>query len=414
MPTVAMPAFALTVFAAAAWYFMTPEDRARFVVVVQRGLRRLHALVLATCFVPDPLTETLRARTRWIVVVPAVAAINVVLFARTMVDAASVGSTEALLAWGANFAPRTGNGEWWRLVSATFLHTGLLSLLVNTGALLSAGRVLERLVGPVTFGTVYVVAGVMGALASLWISAVAVTAGASAAVFGVYGLLLACWMWGAFRRSTATVRLASVKTLAVPAAIFICYNVATHDLEWSAEVAGVVTGFMSGLLLARSAAEQKPRLPRVAAAAVSAAVIVFVLSEPVRGLIDPRPDIAAVLVMEQRTAARYDGAVARFKKGTVTSRDLAMLIDRTIIPQVKVANLRINELGRVPVEHQEVVADARDYLRLREEAWQLRVQALQKTSMPLLRDADKKEQRALRAFNEFTTSAQRISVTAPQ
>ena len=197
MPTVAMPAFALTVFAAAAWYFMTPEDRARFLVVVRRGLRRSHALVLATCFVPDPLTETLRARTRWIVVVPAVAAINVLLFARMMVDAASVGSPEALLSWGANFAPRTGNGEWWRLVSATFLHTGLLSLIVNTGALLSAGRVLERLVGPVTFGTVYVLAGVMGALASLWISAVAVTAGASAAVFGVYGLLLACWMWGA-------------------------------------------------------------------------------------------------------------------------------------------------------------------------------------------------------------------------
>ena len=100
MPTVAMPVFALTVFAAAAWYFMTPEDRARFVVVVRRGLRRLHALVLATCFVPDPLTETLRARTRWIVVVPAVAAINVVLFARTMVDAASVGSHRSTVGVG--------------------------------------------------------------------------------------------------------------------------------------------------------------------------------------------------------------------------------------------------------------------------------------------------------------------------
>ena len=409
-----MPVFALAVLAAAAWYFMSIEERARLVVVVRRALRRLQAIVIATCFIPDPLTETLRARTRRIIVVPAVAAINVALFVRMMVDAGSVSPAEALLSWGANFAPRTGNGEWWRLVSATFLHTGLLSLLVNTGALLSAGRVLERLVGPVTFGTVYVVAGVMGGLASLWISAVAVTAGASAAVFGVYGLLLACWMWGAFRRSTATVRLATIKTLAVPACLFMAYNVATHDLEWSAEVAGVVTGFMSGLLLARSAAEQKPRLPRVAAAVAAAAVIVFVLSEPVRGVVDPRADILAVLVMEQRTAARYDGAVARFKKGTVTPRDLAMLIDRTIIPQVKVANLQINALGRVPVEHQDVVADARDYLRLREEAWRSRVQALQKTSMPLLREADKKEQRALRAFDEFTRSAERISVTASQ
>jgi hypothetical protein len=118
--------------------------------------------------------------------------------------------------------------------------------------------------------------------------------------------------------------------------------------------------------------------------------------------------------MEQRTAARYDGAVARFRKGTVTPRDLAMLIERTIIPQVKVANLRINALGRVPAEHQDVVADARDYLRLREEAWRLRVQALQKVSMPLLREADQKEQRALRAFDEFTMSAQRISVVPQQ
>ena len=409
-----MTYFALAVLGGATWYFMTTEDRAKFVWLVRRLLVRLRALVIATCFIRDPLTDALRGRTRWIVVVPVIAALNVALYLRMMLATTELGHADAMIAWGANFVPRTGNGEWWRLVSATFLHPGVLSLFVNTGALISAGRVLERLVGSVTFGTVYVLAGVMGALASLWISAVDITASASAAVFGMYGLLLACWMWGAFRRSTATVRLASVKALAVPAVIFICYNLATNDLQSSAEIAGVVTGFISGLLLARRAAEQKPRLPRVAAAVVSAAVIVFVLSEPVRGVVDPRPDIAAALTMEQRTAARYDAAVGRFQKGTVTSRDLAVLIDRTIIPQVKVANLRINALGRVAGEHQEVVADARDYLRIREEAWRLRAQALQKASMPLLRDADRKEQLALRAFNDFSESARRISVYPAQ
>jgi membrane associated rhomboid family serine protease len=402
----------LAVFAGAAWYFMTTEDRGRFVVAVRGLLDRLRAAVVAACFIRDPLSEALRARTRWIIVVPAITAINITLFVCMMVDAAAVGHAEAMVAWGANFAPRTGNGEWWRLVSATFLHVGVLPLLINTGALISAGRVLERLVGPVTFATIYVVAGILGALASLWISAVAVTAGASAALFGMYGLLLACWMWGAFRRSTATVRLASVKALAVPAVIFICYNLATRDLEKSAEITGVVSGFIAGLLLTRSAAERKPRLPRVAAAAASAAVIVFVLSEPVRGVVDPRPDIAAVLTMEQRTAARYDGAVARFRKGTVTSRELAMLIERTIIPQVQVANVRINALGRVPAEHRDVLAEARDYLRLREEAWRLRAGALLKASLSLLRDADKKEQLALSRFDEFSASAERISASA--
>jgi len=251
----------------------------------------------------------------------------------------------------------------------------------------------------------------MGGLSSLWISAVSVTAGASAAVFGVYGLLLACWMWGAFRRSTATVRLTSVKALAIPAVLFISYGLATRDVESSAEIAGVVTGFMSGLLLARSAAQRKPPLPRVIAAAAAAGFIVFALSEPVRGLVDPRPDIAAVLSMEQHMVARYETAVAQFRHGAATPRALAMLIERTIIPQVQAANIRINALGRVPAEHQEAVAVARDYLRLREEAWRLRGQALQKASMQLLRDADSKEHLALRAFDEFSASAQRIPVT---
>jgi len=361
--------------------------------------------------VRDPLTEALRARTRWVIVVPAIAVINVVLFVCMTVDSTGGSHSEAMLAWGANFAPRTGNAEWWRLASATFLHAGLLPLLVNTGALVSAGRVLERLVGPVTFATVYVVAGVMGGLSSLWISAVSITAGASAAVFGVYGLLLACWMWGAFRRSTATVRLTSVKALAIPAVLFISYGLATRDVESSAEIAGVVTGFMSGLLLARSAAQRKPPLPRVIAAAAAAGFIVFALSEPVRGLVDPRPDIAAVLSMEQHMVARYETAVAQFRHGAATPRALAMLIERTIIPQVQAANIRINALGRVPAEHQEAVAVARDYLRLREEAWRLRGQALQKASMQLLRDADSKEHLALRAFDEFSASAQRIPVT---
>jgi membrane associated rhomboid family serine protease len=399
--------FVLTVLAGATWYFMSDEDRARLLRAIRRLLGRLRTLVIATCLTPDPLTDALRERTRWIVVVPAIAIINAAVFARLLFASPDL-SPEAVVAWGGNFAPRTGNGEWWRLVSATFVHFGVLSLLVNTGAILSAGRVLERLVGSVTFGVVYVVAGAMGALASLWISPVAVTAGASAAVFGVYGLLLACWMWGAFRRSTTTVRLASIKTLAVPAVLFIAYSLATDDLATSAEIAGVVSGFMAGLLLARSAADRKPALPRVAAAAVAAAVIVFVLSEPVRGLVDPREEIAAVIAMETRTAAKYDAAVVRFSKGSVTAGVLASLIERMILPELKTANRRVNALGRVPADQQDVVAEARDYLRMREESWRLRAHALQKASMPLLRQADQNEKRALDAFVKFRTSAGRI------
>lgn len=392
----------------ATWYFLTPEERGRFLRVVRRASGRLETEALRAWSDRDPLTDSLRARTRWTIVVPAFAVINVMLFARMTLGPATL--TDMLIAGGGNFAPRTGNGEWWRLVSAIFVHPAVLPLVLNTVALLSAGRLLERLIGPLTFTAVYVMAGVMASLASLWISPLEVSVGASGAVFGLYGLLLACWMWGTFQHATTTVRLASVKRLAIPAVIFICYNLATDDLETRAEIAGLVTGFMAGLLLCRSASRQKPSLVRVAAAMATTALLVFTLSEPVRGLVDARSDIAQVIRMEARTAASYGAVVVRFQKGWTNTRELSHLIERTIVPELQAASRRVKALGRVPPEHRPVIAAAKDYLRLREEGWRLRARALQKSSMPMLREADRKEQVALEAFNALTSFASRIPV----
>ena len=392
---------ALAVFAGAAWYFMDPEDRTRARRFARRMAFSAHRGVVASCFTSDQLLRDLRARTRWIVVVPAIAVLSVAVYAQ-MIFAPGEVTTETILAWGGNSAPSTGSGEWWRLLSATFVHVSFLSLVINTGALLSAGRVLERLLGPFTFATVYLACGAFGALTSLWIAPLAVTGSGSAAVFGMYGLLLACWMWGAFRHSTTTVRLANVKLLAVPAAMFILYSVANPDLETSAEIAGLTGGFVAGLLLTRKAAEQKPAVLRVAASAVAAALIVFLLSEPVRGVVDPRREIEAVITLERETTARYEGAVSRFRNGQVKEADLALLIDGQIVPSVAAANRRIMALQRVPQDDAPTLVAAKEYLRVREASWRLRAQALQKRSVPMLREAEKKERLALHAFEVVT------------
>jgi rhomboid protease GluP len=403
----------LLVFAGATWYFLSDDERSRVLRVARRMAARLQ-LSVRSGLADDPLDAALRERTPWAVVAPVLALVNLVVFVRILGGPAPAGDTDTLVAWGANVATSTGNGQWWRLLSAAFVHSSALALVVNTIALLSAGRLLERLVGSVTFGAVYVMAAVLGSLASLWISPIEVSFGASAAIFGLYGMLLACWMWGAFQRASTTVRLVNVKRLVVPAAIFFAYNLLTGATQTSAEIAGVVTGFMAGLLLARKASERKPSLRGVAAAAVSTVLITAVLSEPVRGVVDVRPEIAAVISTETRTAASYNALVARFQKGWTTSRELSELIERKILPELQQTARRVNSLGRVPMDHHEVVADARLYLKLREEGWRTRVRALQKTSIAMLRDADRKDQAAMQAFDALTTSASRIPVRPVQ
>ena len=70
-----------------------------------------------------------------------------------------------------------------------------------------AGEILERLVGPLAFGSVYLAAGVFGGLVSLSAYPVAVTVGASGAIFGLYGLLLATAAWGVIHPTEMSIPL---------------------------------------------------------------------------------------------------------------------------------------------------------------------------------------------------------------
>lgn len=98
---------------------------------------------------------------------------------------------------GAYMHERVVAGEWWRVVACTFLHGGLIHLLVNMYSLVQLGRLAEELFGAAKFVVIYVVCGAASALAiSVWNVHILGTdppalVGASGAVFGVGGLLAA-------------------------------------------------------------------------------------------------------------------------------------------------------------------------------------------------------------------------------
>ena len=154
-----------------------------------------------------------------------------------------------LLRLGANAGLYTTQGEWWRLLTGTFLHIGLPHLAFNMWALWNAGRLTERLFGSGPYLAIYLLAGVLASLASTVWNPILMSVGASGAVFGVLGALLAFVLRGNGLPG-AIVRAHRLSTL-----LFIAFNLVLGALNPSvdnaAHVGGLLTGLMLGWMLAR-------------------------------------------------------------------------------------------------------------------------------------------------------------------
>lgn len=152
---------------------------------------------------------------------------------------------ELYIAYGANNAAATTDGEWWRLVSSLFLHYGMLHVSLNVWALYQFGPLVERLYGRALFILVYGGSGIIGSLASLyWYGDQKWTAGASGALFGVYGALIAHLLRekhaipeGVFRRVLQITML------------FALYNLVFGALQPNIDNAAHVAGFLAGAWL---------------------------------------------------------------------------------------------------------------------------------------------------------------------
>jgi rhomboid protease GluP len=87
-------------------------------------------------------------------------------------------------------APYILMGQWWRLVTAIFLHAGLLHIGLNLWVLVDLGPEVESLFGSAKFTVMYLVTGVMGFLLSFWWQPFGISIGASGALMGLIGILI--------------------------------------------------------------------------------------------------------------------------------------------------------------------------------------------------------------------------------
>ena len=93
--------------------------------------------------------------------------------------------------WGADFGPLTLSSDGWRLFTSTFVHFGIIHIALNMWCLWNLGTALEPFMGRKVFGVMYVASGLAASLVSTAWDPWRVSAGASGAIFGVLGALLA-------------------------------------------------------------------------------------------------------------------------------------------------------------------------------------------------------------------------------
>lgn len=118
--------------------------------------------------------------------------LNLIVFIIMVFSGVSIMSPKSneLLFWGGVRRSEVLNGEWWRLLTNMFVHSGLLHILYNGIALVLVGVFVEPIFGRKRYLIIYFVSGICGSLASIWWYENTVSVGASGAIFGLFGAIL--------------------------------------------------------------------------------------------------------------------------------------------------------------------------------------------------------------------------------
>ncbi len=220
-------------------------------VAARSGEAETRTAARATTAATPALQDRWFGRGSWIVVLLAVA-IGAVFVAEELAGGSEVRAV--LLRFGASRPAHVRTGEWWRLVTALFVHVGVRHVLANAATLLVLGPALAAALGAGRFSLVYVVAGAAGnALSYRIMPPDVVSAGASGAILGVLGAL-----GGQRLRFAASARYRGWQVVAAILAYLAIAVGAAPGVDTFAHLGGLGAGLALGLVI-----PPPPRVPTV-------------------------------------------------------------------------------------------------------------------------------------------------------
>jgi membrane associated rhomboid family serine protease len=187
--------------------------------------------------VPRSTTRVLAARVTY-----ALIAVNVLVYLVTAVQGAGLNSPGGSLydKW-ILYGPYVDRGDWWRLVTAMFLHGFVVHIAFNMYALWAIGRPVELFLGHTRYLLLYFVSGLAGSAGALLWSPTTPVVGASGAIFGVLGamMILEWQVTGRFAGQALTLILLN-----------LVINFAFNGLGGNISIGGHIGGVVGGVLCA--------------------------------------------------------------------------------------------------------------------------------------------------------------------
>ena len=306
---------------------------------------------------------------------PTLVVVNLAVFAAVLIASKAPAPRFTLLMdWGANYGPLTTSGQWWRIIASAFLHGGWAHVLLNMWVLWNVGRLTERLFGTATFAFLYFASGICGAFTRIvWDPSIA-SVGASGAIMGLFGALLAMLLHRGSRipRSIAFAHWPS--TL-----VFLLFNLVGGFfdplIDNAAHVGGLVAGALFGWVLVRPIdAAQRRVFPwrQIASAAVVAALIGAACFAHLRTA-GGRASVPERYFLDRSWYSRGEtenlqlwGELAmRASTGSISSDELARTFDEKIIPFWKDAGERLKREAPQAPEQKPFDEMVRNFARLR-------------------------------------------------
>ena len=200
------------------------------------------------------------------VVTKAIFGINVAVFLGMLLAGVSMLDNPAgqdLVHWGANYGPFTLSGQWWRLLTCVFVHGSLMHIGFNMWCLWDLGSLAESLYGHWTFAMVYLLAGVGGSLGSIIWNPSVLSVGASGAIFGIAGALIASFYLGEFSLPRAAI-MGTLRSVVIFVGYNLVFGAVMSRVDNAAHVGGLVTGLLLGALIAKGAPDQDDVSRRIA------------------------------------------------------------------------------------------------------------------------------------------------------